>query len=137
MKIKLDKGAYMPQRAHEDDAGLDLRTPIDVTIPKGKAVKIDTGVHIQLPPKTDGKLECKSGLGDKDILCLFGEIDCGYTGAIKVKLYNFGEEDYTFKAGDKIVQLVIRYIHIPDKLEEVDELDETDRGEKGFGSSGA
>lgn len=24
MKIKLDKGAYMPTRAHEDDAGLDI-----------------------------------------------------------------------------------------------------------------
>ena len=27
MKIMLDKGAYMPTKAHKDDAGLDLRTP--------------------------------------------------------------------------------------------------------------
>ena len=27
MKIKLDEGAYMPTRAHEFDAGLDLYAP--------------------------------------------------------------------------------------------------------------
>lgn len=28
--VQLDPGAYMPERAHELDAGLDLRSPIDV-----------------------------------------------------------------------------------------------------------
>ena len=27
IKIKLDDGAFAPERAHETDAGLDLRTP--------------------------------------------------------------------------------------------------------------
>ena len=27
MKIVLDKGAFMPEKSHEADAGYDLRTP--------------------------------------------------------------------------------------------------------------
>ena len=27
MKVMLDRGAYMPERAHSLDAGYDLRTP--------------------------------------------------------------------------------------------------------------
>lgn len=37
MKIKLDTGAYMPERAHDADAGLDLRTPKGFEIEPGKA----------------------------------------------------------------------------------------------------
>ena len=40
MKIKLDKGAYMPVRGHRNDAGLDLRTPIAFGIEPGGSVKI-------------------------------------------------------------------------------------------------
>ena len=44
IKIVLDDGAYAPIRAHKDDAGLDLRTPIDITVPARGSVVIDTGV---------------------------------------------------------------------------------------------
>ena len=35
MKINviLDKGAFMPERAHATDAGMDLRSPVDIMIP--------------------------------------------------------------------------------------------------------
>ena len=62
-------------------------------------------------------------------------IDAGYTGSIRVKLYNNSGADYEVKKGDKISQLVILPIITPD-IEIVDELEENDRGENGFGSSG-
>ena len=31
MKIMLDAGAYMPEKAHVADAGYDLRSPVDMT----------------------------------------------------------------------------------------------------------
>ena len=50
LKVKLDDGAYMPERAHATDAGADIRTPVDVEVPaKGSAV-VHTGVHVELPP---------------------------------------------------------------------------------------
>lgn len=136
MRIMLDKGAYMPVRAHLTDAGLDLRTPIDVTVPKGGSVSIDTGVHVELPKGYYGKLESKSGLNVKHgVVSLGGTIDEPYRGSIVAKLYNFGNEDYQFNAGDKVVQMVIQPYIAPD-LQIVDSLDETDRGSDGFGSSG-
>lgn len=137
MKIKLDEGAFMPVRAHDTDAGLDLRTPKEVTVPAHGSVIIDTGVHVALPHGYYGKLESKSGLNVKhNVVSLGGTIDEPYRGSIVAKLYNLGDLDYTFNAGDKVVQMVIQP-YIAPELEEVDELDETDRGEKGFGSSGA
>lgn len=31
MRIKLDAGAYKPEKAHGTDAGYDLRSPVDMT----------------------------------------------------------------------------------------------------------
>ena len=136
LKIKLDPGAFLPVRAHETDAGLDLRTPEAFTISPHESAIIDTGVHIQLPHGTYGKLESKSGLNVKhNIVSCGGTIDEPYTGSIKVKLYNLGETPYRFYSGDKIIQLIVQPC-IYESVEQVDELEETDRGNNGFGSSG-
>lgn len=135
MKIKLDNGAYMPTRAHDTDAGLDLRTPFDVIVPARGSAIIDTGVHIELPQSTTGFLKSKSGLNVRHGLTSEGVIDVGYTGSIKAKLYNLSDEPYEFKKGDKITQLVILPVLFP-MIELVSELEETERGNNGFGSSG-
>lgn len=136
MKIKLDEFALMPVRAHETDAGLDLRTPYSFDIEPGEYAVIDTGVHIQLPKGTVGLLKSKSGLNIKKSVIGEGVIDEGYTGAIVVKLYNLGKEYVAFDKGDKIIQLVIVPYEAP-SLIYVDELEETERGDNGFGSTGA
>ena len=136
MRVKLDEGAFEVVRAHPTDAGLDLRTPIEFTIQPHDSYVIDTGVHVELPEGTFGQLFSKSGLNVKhSIVSLGGTLDEGYTGSIVVKLYNEGDEEYHFRAGDKIVQLVILNYITPD-IEYVDQLSETDRGSQGFGSSG-
>lgn len=135
MKIKLDKGAYMPTRAHETDAGLDLYAMVSEIVPaKGSAI-FDTGVHVELPKGTVGMLKSKSGLNVKYNLTSEGVIDVGYTGSICVKLYNHGERDYFVNSGDKISQLVIMPILTP-TLELVEDLEATERGNGGFGSTG-
>lgn len=136
MKITLDKGAHMPERAHDTDAGMDLRTPVDVTVPAHGSAVVDTGVHVQLPANTVGMLKSKSGLNVKHGLTSEGVIDVGYTGAIKVKLYNHTSYPYAFNAGDKITQLVILPLAYVGELEQVSELDDSDRGDSGFGSTG-
>lgn len=136
MKIMLDKGAYMPVRAHATDAGLDLRTPTNVVIPANGSATIDTGVHIKLPKNTTGFLKSKSGLNVKYGITSEGVIDVGYTGSIRAKLYNHSDTDYMLLAGDKITQLVILPIIIPKKLKFVKSFKEKGRGNNGFGSSG-
>lgn len=133
--VQLDDGAYMPTKAHAADAGLDIRTPKDCFVgPLGSAV-IDTGVHVAIPAGYVGFLKSKSGLNVNDDIVGEGVIDSGYTGTIKVKLYNNGNRTKAFYKGDKIIQLVI--LPIPDvEFFEVKKLASTERGDKGFGSSG-
>lgn len=125
----------MPTRAHETDAGLDLYAMVAQVVPAKESAKFDTGVHIELPPNTVGFLKSKSGLNVNHGITSEGVIDVGYTGSIVVKLYNNSGYDYTVNAGDKISQLVILPIVIP-QLELVEKLEKTDRGDCGFGSSG-
>ena len=135
IKIKLDPGAFMPERAHENDAGYDLRSPVTGRLYAGEAVVIDTGVHVEIPAGHVGMLKSKSGLNVVHDIVGEGVIDSGYTGSIRVKLYNHGAESYVIEEGDKISQLVILPIITPE-LELVAHLDETERGGNGFGSTG-
>jgi len=146
MKVALDKGAFAPEKAYADDAGYDLRTPVRVVVPPtqvcpnsfdayvGETV-IDTGIHVEIPKGYVGLLKSKSGLNIKNDIIGEGVIDSGYTGSIKVKLYNMGDFPKEFDRGDKIIQLVIVPCLSPE-IEIVSALDDTERGEKGFGSTG-
>lgn len=137
MKIMLDEGAYEPVRGHAYDAGMDLRTPVRVVVPKNGYAVIDTGVHVEIPRGMFGKLESKSGLNvNHSVVSLGGVIDSGYTGSIKAKLYNLSGNDYIFERGDKVVQMIIQPCVIPTNIKVVDHLSDTDRGSDGFGSTG-
>lgn len=135
MRVVLDEGAYIPERAHEADAGADLRTPYRVIVYPKSSVTVDTGVHVEIPAGYVGLLKSKSGLNVKCDLTGEGVIDSGYTGSIVCKLYNHGEYMHIFERGDKIIQLVIVQISTP-KFEQVESLENTDRGNNGFGSTG-
>lgn len=135
MKIKLDKGAIAPTRAHPYDGGMDLYATVDCVIGVGNRHTFDTGVHVEIPEGWVGFIKSKSGLMVKHGLVTDGTIDAHYTGPIKVCLFNHGLDEYTVKAGDKIAQLVIVPCLLP-RMELVDSLEETDRGDCGFGSTG-
>lgn len=135
MKIKLDPGAYEPTRAHDTDAGLDLRATITQVIPPMGNAVFRTGVHVELPHGTAGLLVSKSGLNVNANITSTGLIDEGYTGEIKVKLYNHGNKCITISEGQRISQLVI----IPciyEPIEIVEEINGGERGDNGFGSTG-
>ena len=135
IKVKLDKDAYMPEKAHEIDAGWDIRTREDGYVGPGGWAVIDTGVHTAIPEGYVGFLKSKSGLNVKHGIRSEGVIDSGYTGSIVVKLYNDTDKLYAYDKGDKISQLVI--LPIPEtEMIHVDHLEDTERGTGGFGSSG-
>lgn len=134
MRVKLDTGAYMPTRAHETDAGLDLYAMHDCTIPPNGVGFFDTGVHVEIPEGYVGMLTAKSGLMRQGITSR-GTIDSGYTGSIRAILFNHFPYPVDIKQGQKITQLVIMPIITPE-MEVVGHLDKTDRGDGGFGSSG-
>lgn len=135
MKIKLDPGAIMPVRAHSTDAGLDLFSPGNCSVYPDDSVTIDTGVHVEIPEGYAGFVKSRSGSMVHHGIVTDGVVDCGYTGAICVKLFNHGYTEFRIVKGQKIAQLVLVKIITPE-LEVVDELGETERGNAGFGSTG-
>ena len=134
MKIKLDPGAYMPERAHDTDAGLDLRSRESDWIYPNEHRMFDTGVHVQIPSGHFGLVASKSGLMGIGLTSR-GIIDNSYTGSITVVLFNHGNAAYEVRKGDKISQLIIVPCAFPE-IELVADLEETERGDGGFGSSG-
>lgn len=139
MKIHVDyeKGGFKPQRAHFDDAGLDLRTPESFVLEHGESKIVNTYVAMQIPVGYCGITKSKSGLNVKlNIQNEDGVIDSSYRGYIRVRVTNNGYM-YRFERGDKLCQIIIVPCLLCD-LEEVEQLDESisGRDENGFGSTG-
>lgn len=135
VKVKLDAGAFMPERAHATDAGADLRTPDPfVILAKGSKV-IRTGVHIETPPNCVTMVKSKSGLNIKHSITVTGVVDEGYDGEIVVKMINHGWDTVEFERGDKVAQIVVMPVLYPG-FEQVDEIGCGERGSNGFGSTG-
>jgi dUTP pyrophosphatase len=134
LKVKLDSGSFVPKRAHRNDAGLDLFGISEVIVPANGMAVADTGCHAQIPIDHVGFVKSKSSLMLKGITT-DGTIDCGYTGSIRVVLFNHSNQDVMLQAGQKIAQLVILPIVTP-TVEIVAHLDSTERGDGGFGSTG-
>lgn len=134
MKVTLDPGSYMPVRAHENDGGLDLFSREDAIIYAGDSWTFDTGVHMAIEPGWVGDVKSKSSMLMNGIIT-DGTVDAGYTGSIRVKLFNLSRCAVSIVKGQKIAQLVIKRIATPE-LELVDRLEDTDRGTGGFGSTG-
>lgn len=136
VKVALDDGAIMPTYAHPGwDAGMDLYAREDACVHKWCRYPFDTGVHIQIPQGYAGIVTGKSGLDHKHGITCHGLVDAGYTGSVRVNLYNCSDVDYQVKAGDKIAQMVIVPVLTPELLQ-VGDIDGGERGDAGFGSTG-
>lgn len=136
---KLHEDAVIPQRAHADDAGVDLSSAEDVVLAPGQRALVGTGIAIALPAGTVGLVHPRSGLAFKKGLSIVnapGTIDAGYRGELKVCLINLDPDNAVEIAkGDRIAQLVVQKVELSPMVV-VDELDETERGEGGHGSTG-
>ena len=70
MKIRiLDYGAYkLPTRAHENDAGADVYSPVSCVIQPGCVVKIPLGFGLVLPDGMMGLIYPRSSLSARGIV---------------------------------------------------------------------
>ena len=139
LKIKLNHPhAKVPTRANPTDSGLDLYAVEDLWLFPLQSAIVNTGISIQLSPNTEAQIRPRSGLAAKHQIMVVnspGTIDEGYTGEIKVILFNLGVKPFEIKAGDRIAQMIIAPVLRPE-IELVTELNESERGTNGFGSTG-
>lgn len=136
---RLDSEVVLPSYAYEGDAGLDLRSNVDIDIAPFERKLIPTGLAVAIPEGFAGFVQPRSGLALKSGLSMAntpGLIDSHYRGELKVIAVNLdANEAIHISKGERVAQLVIQRVPVV-SLMEVDELDETDRGTGGFGSSG-
>lgn len=137
---KLRSGAKLPTFGTQGAAGADLYACLEspVEIGPGETKVIYTGLAMEIPVGCAGLIYARSGLACKQDLApanKVGVIDSDYRGEFMVALHNHGTQVRTVSHGDRIAQLVITPVLIPEYIE-VDALSDTTRGAGGFGSTG-
>jgi dUTP pyrophosphatase len=132
---KLHPEARIPTRAYSHDAGLDLSSVEAHTLAPGEGKIFKTGVAVAIDPGFVGLVWDRSSMGKRGIKTLGGVIDSGYRGEVGVILWNLSHSAQEIKVGERIAQLLIQPVSVP-QTEEVNQLSSTDRAHGGFGSSG-
>jgi len=142
LKIKkLRENAKIPFRATPGSAGMDLYACLDeaVTIEPQKIVVIPTGIAIELESAdVVALIYARSGLAIKHGIApanCVGVVDSDYRGEVCVGLVNQTDVPFTVQPEDRIAQMVIAPVELPE-IKVVDELNDTARGAGGFGSTG-
>lgn len=137
---RLHPDAVLPRRAYGGDAGLDLHAVEALTLAPGARASVGTGIAVAIPDGHAGLVLPRSGLAAKRGIALVnapGLIDAGYRGELRVLLLNTDRETpCEISVGDRVAQLVIQRVELPETVE-VDELPDSERGAGGFGSSGS
>ena len=138
--IRLRPSSRLPSPATEGSAGYDLYADLDApeVILPGQTVTIPTGLSMQIAPGFAGFIFTRSGLGVRHGIvpanCV-GVIYSDYRGEVLVALYNHAEQPFTVRPGDRMAQLVLLPVALP-QIEECRTLEESVRGSGGFGSTG-
>ncbi len=137
--MRLDPRARLPSRAHDGDAGLDLFALDETTLEPGARESVGTGIAVEIEAGHAGLVVPRSGLALRHGISVVnapGLIDAGYRGELRVLLLNTDPaQPFTVRAGDRIAQLVIVAVSLPEPVE-LEQLSESERAGGGFGSSG-
>ncbi|MCX6173186.1 MAG: dUTP diphosphatase [Ignavibacteriales bacterium] len=134
------KDILMPEYATEGSSGLDLRAAVEteMKIEKSKVGLIPTNLKVEIPVGYEIQIRPRSGLAAKNgigVLNSPGTIDSDYRGEIKVILFNFSNEEFIIKRGDRIAQMVVTKVYRANLIL-TDELEKSKRGDGGFGHTG-
>lgn len=137
---KMDPHAYVPTKAHPDDAGYDLYAFEPDFVPAWGSYLVKTKIKIAIPPNLYGRIASRSGLALKhNIEVGAGVIDRSYRGEICVLLRNFSDYPYEIKKGDRVAQMILtpyRTVDVKSITDLSKAFGNTTRGAAGFGSSG-
>ncbi len=139
--IKLHSDAITPKYNYGSDSGFDLYSVEDVLIgPFGRAL-VPTGLSFDIKDGYEIQVRSKSGLAINQGLMVLnspGTVDNGYTGEVKVIIFNTNNHEVNISKGMKIAQAVLCPVVNGDwvDLDEKDSVEKKDRNDNGFGSTG-
>ena len=138
---KSNEDAVLPKYAYPTDSGFDLHSTEELTIEPFGRILVPTGLHFDIPDGYEIQVRSKSGLALKQGLMVLnspGTVDQGYTGEIKVIIFNTTKEIVKIDKGQKVAQCVISPVVCGKwiNLVKVDNVEDKDRSNNGFGSTG-
>lgn len=138
---RISDDAVMPMYAYPSDSGFDIHSTEQITIPPFGRALVPTGIKVSFDENMEIQVRPKSGLAINmglTVLNTPGTIDQGYTGEIKVIIFNTNNNSVIIEKGMKIAQGVLcpvfngKYVN----LVESKSIENRDRGDNGFGSTG-
>lgn len=138
---KTHPDAIIPTYAYPSDSGFDLYSLESVVIKPFGREAVSTGIKVSFDEGYEIQVRPKSGLAlnmGLTVLNTPGTVDQGYTGEIKVIVFNTNNNSVMIEKGMKIAQGVLcpviqgKYV----KINEVNSVGEKDRNNNGFGSTG-
>lgn len=149
MITKIHPDARLPKVATAVSIGADVYAciksdkghPLKMVIPPSMTRLIPTGIVAVAEPPFSILVASRSGLAHQRSVFVLnspGVIDPDYRGEIKILLHNAGGENQWVQDGDRIAQLILVPIPVPDVQESPMDLRNltTIRGDAGFGSTG-
>jgi dUTP pyrophosphatase len=130
--------AALPVRATENASCFDVCADMDGAIAPGARLLVKTGLAVAVPPGFEVQVRSRSGLALKKGVAVLnspGTVDADYRGEVGVILINLGQEEFSFKRGDRIAQLGVYRVEMCAAVA-VEVLEATARGAGGFGHTG-
>jgi dUTP pyrophosphatase len=154
--VTMSPDQLKPRRQSDGAIGYDLRIlrvldknkkdrspsgeTFPVTLEPGEVKLFGTGIVTAIPEGHDGQVRPRSGLSAKEITLAngIGTIDPDYRGEVGLLFRNDGKKPYIFNEGDRVAQLVITKVELPEfqYVDDLSRLPMTRRGADGFGSTG-
>jgi len=109
---------YPPCRSYDTDTGLDLRLPNTLYLPPKSTLWIDMLIKFNIPEGYFLMVANKSGRFTYDHILTNsgGLIDWSYRRSVVLAFHNFGDADVHFKAGDKIAQVALMPLIVPELI---------------------
>lgn len=143
---RINPNAKLPHRSNPSDAGADIFYcgEKEVVLISNESAVLGTGLQIATPYGYVTEVKNRSGMAAKKSLIVGAcVIDSGYEGELKINLHNVGLYPQTIQPGDKIAQILVYQVELP----EFSEVPEgvplytrtptiSNRKEGGFGSTG-
>lgn len=124
-------------------AGMDLYADVGsegVALEPGKVAAIPTGLKMEIPEGYEGQVRPRGGLAFKSSISVInspGTVDADFRGEVMIGLVNHGAATFHVHRGDRIAQLVICPVVVPEvQYVQESELTTTVRGVGAFGSTG-
>jgi dUTP pyrophosphatase len=137
----LNDDVKTPFYNYPTDSGFDLYSTEDVEIDEFGRALIPTGLSFDIPSGYEIQVRSKSGLAINQGLMVLnspGTVDAGFSGEVKVILFNTNKEPFTITKGMKVAQAVLSPVAAGKWVELIkkDTINNKDRNSNGFGSTG-